>query len=79
MWNDLLYAAGMRWGATLLGAYCLVALAALTWPVFPTIAGEPLPLLWGVPRNLFYSAAWIVVTFAVGVLYEITQHRRRKR
>lgn len=53
----------------LLALYVAVAASALVWPAFPA-AMERLPArVLGLPCALFWSVAWIVLTFLVVLAY----------
>jgi TRAP-type C4-dicarboxylate transport system permease small subunit len=61
------------------GAYCLVALAALTWPVYAWAGARIEPRIVGLPFSMGWVILWIVLTFAVLVAYEALGERARER
>lgn len=46
------------------GAFCLAALAALTWPGYAWLGNRIEPRLLGLPFSLFWIVAWIAASFA---------------
>lgn len=61
------------------GIYCLVALAALTWPVYAWAGARIEPRLAGLPFSMGWVILWIVLTLAVLVAYEALGERARER
>ena len=57
--------------------YVIVCICALTWPVYPAVAGAAGDLVLGVPFALVWHVLWIFATFAALFLYERARHGRR--
>jgi len=53
----------------LFGIYVVVCLAALTWPVYARFGSSIEPYFMGVPLSLTWVVGWVLLTFAVLVVY----------
>ena len=60
----------------LFGSYCLVALSAVVWPVYPAIGNRIEPFVMGLPFSLAWIVGWVAATFVALVLYERSIERR---
>lgn len=56
------------------GLYCLVCLAALTWPGYAWLGNRVTPAVLGLPLSLAWNVGWVVATFVVLAVY----HRLRR-
>ncbi len=59
--------------------YCATALCALTWPAYAWAGARIEPRILGLPFSMAWVVAWIVLTFAALVLYELLGERARGR
>ena len=64
------------WPHVAFALFCLCALAALTWPVYPRLSNRIEPRLLGLPFSLAWIVGWIVASLVALVLYERFVSRR---
>lgn len=59
----------------LLGAYALVCLACLVWPVYGEVGAHIEPFVFGLPFSFAWVVGWGVLTFAVLCAYHFADER----
>ena len=52
------------------GLYCLLCLAALTWPGFAWLGNRVHPTVLGLPLSLAWNVGWVLATFLVLAAYD---------
>ena len=65
----------LRIWRTLVWAYHLLFAAAVTWPL-QTLVSDPAPLVLGLPRQMAWTAAWVVGSLIV--LWRLDAARARE-